>query len=399
MLPDLRFVLGALMVIALTGMIGVGLFVSARLFHQAKIGPLESRRNLAFTDSAEWNQFYDAGSVRRFVGLARQGEAREITDLPPEHRPEQAPPAALTVVLAPLELPKQEDGIETTAVAVRPPIADTADSDVATTEKTATVAAPSMPDQVRATPAGERSAVLSRDAVADSRPRAAETTVAHVAPVPLRSEPSAAEEREPAATQIHEANADPTAGAIAVETENGWDQEPWDMTPGAADAADRLGEPATPALTANVAPAEQQQSAAPMAAPQPSAALAKAAAPVPATRAPVRRSAPDDDDDGPRAASPVRPRSVAVTPRTAPQASSPQRGIPSTAPRRQPPGQPVFGPYFPYATAQEQQRASRVPQHRGHAQPSYDPRQFATQPAVRQSAPRQPSYSPAYGWR
>ena len=61
-------------------MFGVGLFVSARLSHQAKMGPLESSRNLAFTDSAEWNQFYDAGSVRRFVGLARQGEAQEITE-------------------------------------------------------------------------------------------------------------------------------------------------------------------------------------------------------------------------------------------------------------------------------------------------------------------------------
>ena len=67
MLPDLRFVFGALMIIAITGMIGVGLFVSARLFQQAKVGPLESSRNLAFTDSAEWNQFYEPGSVRRFV--------------------------------------------------------------------------------------------------------------------------------------------------------------------------------------------------------------------------------------------------------------------------------------------------------------------------------------------
>ena len=38
------------------------------------MGPLEASRTRAFADHAEWNQFYDAESVRRFVGLGRKAE-------------------------------------------------------------------------------------------------------------------------------------------------------------------------------------------------------------------------------------------------------------------------------------------------------------------------------------
>ena len=87
MLPDLRFVFGALITLALMGMVAVGLFVSARLTLQSKVGPLEASRTSVFTDSIEWNQFYDAGSVRRFVGLSPRGEARETADAPPNIAP------------------------------------------------------------------------------------------------------------------------------------------------------------------------------------------------------------------------------------------------------------------------------------------------------------------------
>ena len=105
MLPDLRFVFGGLITLALMGMVSVGLFVSARLTLQSKVGPLEASRTSVFTDSIEWNQFYDAGSVRRFVGLSPRGEARETEDAPPEHRTEPLSGAPSAIAVAPVDLP------------------------------------------------------------------------------------------------------------------------------------------------------------------------------------------------------------------------------------------------------------------------------------------------------
>jgi hypothetical protein len=396
----------------------VGLFVSARLFHQAKMGPLESRRNLAFTDSAEWNQFYDAGSVRRFVGLARQGEVREITDAPPEHRPEEVAPAPVANALAPVELPKQGDGAEAaTVLAARPAAETTANDNAPPMEKTTTVAAPSMPEQARETPVTERAAVLSVDTVVDIKPAPAETVVSHVAPTPVPGESPAAEEPTPAEVMhLPESSTRDGAGAVVIETENGWDQEPWDIT---SVIASDMNEPAAVTGRVETAPAtaaeieQQQPKPPPPAAPHPSAALAKAAAPVPTARTPVKRAVPDDDDEPerPRAGSPPRPRALASRPRAASQAYAPQwNGTQWVDPRQPPPGQPVFGPHFPYATPQPgqpqfgtQPQVSRQPVARArapqYAQPSYDPRQFAPQPFAPRAAPRQPSYSPAYGWR
>ncbi len=420
MLPGLRFVFGALTTIALMGMFGVGLFVSARLSHQAKMGPLESSRNLAFTDSAEWNQFYDAGSVRRFIGLARQGEAQEITEVPPEHRSAEAIQAPVAVALAPMEPPPRQDGGAETAPLVRPP-ADTAGHDGASAAETsATLAPPALPDQAREPPVTERTAVLGKEAVPGNKPGTAETLIAHVAATSVPGEPSSAKESAPAATHLTEAMPD-GAGAIMIEAENGWDQEPWDTTPLADGGMSETAAVTERAVTAPASPAEfappPQPKAQPPDAPHPAAALAKAAVPVPvpapAVRGTVRvkRATPDDDEpERSRATSTPRPRAPASRPARAPQAYGPQG---SGAPPLPPPGQPVFGPHFPYATPQPSQPQfgqqqpgpvsrqaaprTRAPQY--SAQPSYDPRQFTPQPPVPQTAPRQPSYGPAYGWR
>lgn len=377
MLPDLRFVFGSLMVIAVSGMIGVGLFVSARLFDQVKMGPVESRRNLAFTDSAEWNQFHDPGSVRRYVGLARQGETREIADLPPEHRPLETVAPALAVDLTPVEVSEQDDGVEAVPSPVEPAAADSATGDVAPPlERTSAVVGPSLPDQAREALAPERAAAPNANTVTDVKPGPADTVVAYAVPMRVRGASSAAEDHPPSGTP------DPNS------TERSVDESAPPQPPKAP-------------LTA---------------APHSPAAPVKAVVPPPSARAPVKRAARaiDDDDERPRTANPPRPRMLASRPRTASQAYGPHWNGTQSAPRQNPPGQPVFGPHFPYATPQpgqphfgphfpyatpqpSRQAAARAPQPRSYAQPSYDPRHYAPQPSFRQ--PRQRSYVPAYGWR
>jgi len=77
MLPDFRFVIGAVLATAFLGVTCIGLFATVRLAHQAKIGPLEASRALAFGDGADWNQFADPDSVRRFEELARKADAAD----------------------------------------------------------------------------------------------------------------------------------------------------------------------------------------------------------------------------------------------------------------------------------------------------------------------------------
>jgi hypothetical protein len=75
MLSNLRFVIGAVLVAAALAVIVPALFTSNRLTHQAKVGPLETSRNLPFDDRSDWNQFYDPESTRRFEELARKPDA------------------------------------------------------------------------------------------------------------------------------------------------------------------------------------------------------------------------------------------------------------------------------------------------------------------------------------
>lgn len=394
MLPDLRFVFGALMIIAITGMIGVSLFVSARLFQQTKVGPLESSRNLAFTDSAEWNQFYDPGSVRRFVGLARQGETREIGDLPPEHRPQVAAPGAVAIDLAPLEVTELDDGVEAAPSSIKPSevIADA----VPPSQRVSTVAAPSTPDQASEAPVIERTPIVNANTAVDIKPGPAEAVVSRAVPMPTRSKLSVAAERPPADPHNLESTDGSAAGTIAVETANGTDQGLLKTPPASDDDLSETesirGRVAT--ATAGSETARPQPNVLPPAASRAPAAVARAVAP--ATRTPVKRATADDEDERPRAASPARPRTLASRPRTKSLAHAPQwNGTQRVDPRQPPQGQPVFGPNFPYATPNTRQ-------------PVFGPHfPYATPQAHRQPAARapqyraysQPSYGSAYGWR
>ena len=77
MLSSLRFIIGAILAGATLYVSALGLLATARLKHMAKAGPIEVSRHLLFDDRADWNQFYDPDSARRFEKLARRPEASE----------------------------------------------------------------------------------------------------------------------------------------------------------------------------------------------------------------------------------------------------------------------------------------------------------------------------------
>jgi hypothetical protein len=106
MFPDFRFVLGASLAIAVLAVGALGLVTSIQLAREARMAPLEDARSLAFAGHAEWNQFYDPDSARRFEGLAGKteaplAEARHETPAetsvaaPPVIAPAAEPPAVM----------------------------------------------------------------------------------------------------------------------------------------------------------------------------------------------------------------------------------------------------------------------------------------------------------------
>ena len=321
-----------------------------------------------------------------------------------------------------MEPPPRQDGGAETAPVVRPPCRVPRGHDGASAAETsATLAPPALPDQAREPPVTERTAVLGEEAVPGNQPGAAETSSPTSRQHAVPGEPSSAKESAPAATHFTEAMPD-GAGAIMIEAENGWDQEPWDTTPLADGGMSETAAVTGRAVTAPASPAEfappPEPTAQPPDAPHPAAALAKAAVPVPvpapqfAARSGSNARRPTTTNrSASRAASTPRPRAPASRPARAPQAYGPQG---SGAPPLPPPGQPVFGPHFPYATPQPSQPQfgqqqpgpvsrqaaprTRAPQY--SAQPSYDPRQLTSAASrPQQTASRQPSYGPAYGWR
>ena len=89
MLPDFRFVIGAVLAAAVLAVTALGLLTAARVTHQTKSGPLETSRNLVFDDRSDWNQFYDPDSARRFGELARKADAPEASTQPAADVPAQ----------------------------------------------------------------------------------------------------------------------------------------------------------------------------------------------------------------------------------------------------------------------------------------------------------------------
>jgi hypothetical protein len=93
MLPDLRFVLGASLAIAMLAVAGFGLAISTQLLHEARVSSVESTQSLAYAGQAEDNPFYDPNSALRFAkGLGRQDEPAAPLRLPKAAEPIPAPP-------------------------------------------------------------------------------------------------------------------------------------------------------------------------------------------------------------------------------------------------------------------------------------------------------------------
>jgi hypothetical protein len=115
MLPDLRFAIGAILATSVLAVTALGLFTATRLTHQAKPGPLETSRNLAFDDRSDWNQFYDPESARRFEELARKsdGSAQPAADPPADAAP-AASAASEIAATPPTDLPAPAADLDST---------------------------------------------------------------------------------------------------------------------------------------------------------------------------------------------------------------------------------------------------------------------------------------------
>jgi hypothetical protein len=120
MLSGFRFVIGAILATAMLGVSSLGVYTTVKLKHQAKAGPIESSRTLVFDDRADWNQFYDPDSARRFEELVVVTNATEAS-APTSIEPRSGePPAAQAVTkdASPAAQPNEARTTTATAVAI-----------------------------------------------------------------------------------------------------------------------------------------------------------------------------------------------------------------------------------------------------------------------------------------
>jgi hypothetical protein len=100
MLPDLRFVIGAILATVVLGMTALGLATSVRLTRQATVSPLESNRSLAFADRADWQHLPSSEAARQVPEAVPQTfqVAPQIDDIvkpvATSERPDTSPSAA-----------------------------------------------------------------------------------------------------------------------------------------------------------------------------------------------------------------------------------------------------------------------------------------------------------------
>jgi hypothetical protein len=150
MLPDFRFVLGAVLATALLVVTGIGLFSAVKVAHQARVGPLEASRSLAFAPEHGRPRFRDAtprfgmpSADDPFANLPR-GSALDVVEAPTIVIPEIATPDVLAQaplpppiepeIPAPAEAttsaPDEADAVDERAV-VDPPLPDDDGTDIA----------------------------------------------------------------------------------------------------------------------------------------------------------------------------------------------------------------------------------------------------------------------------
>ncbi len=358
----------SVVLVALAGLAGLGLFASARLSQQSKMGPLEVSRNLASPDHAEWNQFYDAVNGWRFVEPGRKQEAAKPADAAQDR-------AANDIVNVPTASANQAPASPNNA-------------------STATTTSPVTPHSASNELAGKTDAPPVQTTVLPEHP--SEKSDSAVVP----NEPSRALESRRTTPSVAASESAPPAVANPPAT--------------------------APIPTPDANAAKSRQRIMPPAASSKSTPRAKVAAPMPSVRsaARVKEAAPEPEREPARSRPSMPSRARVALPRQlyAPESDGPRwngtqwvdpqhigppqhrSGALSYAPSQynaQPPDGPQFGPYFPYGSSPPSTQRSRTQQSRSPQRldaPSYDSRQFAPPP---QMAPTQPaqSFNNPYAWR
>jgi len=123
MLPNLRFTVGAMLATALLVVTAFGIAATLRLAREAKTGPLETSRSLAYTDQTDWNQFTDPTAVRRYEEAMRPVASE---DAPPVTEPAASlpPTAVASPKLEPIAPDITSVASVTDLAAVVPPVAE-----------------------------------------------------------------------------------------------------------------------------------------------------------------------------------------------------------------------------------------------------------------------------------
>ena len=347
----------SLVLIALAGLVGIGLLASGRLWQQTK-EPLEVSRNLILTDHAEWNEFYDA-----VVGFGRTAETVAPADAVPENR----------------EAGNVVNFLTTTRMS-----RDQAPSP--STAPAATTTSPVAPHSASSELSAKTDAPPPQTAAAPDRPQemGGATKPSWDQERPKSPTSVAASERAPPAV------ADPLATAPITGFHANADKSKQRMTPPVAPlASTRRAKVAAPVSAAYVARVKQAAS-------ELEQEPARSRPSIPSrTRValPKQRYAPPSEGPHWDPTQRVDPQHI----------SRPhQAGALSYAPSQydaQPPDGPQFGPYFPYGSRPPTAQRSRRQEDRSRQPfaPSNDAQQFAP----RQMEPRQPaqSFNNPYDWR
>jgi hypothetical protein len=205
MLPDFRFVLGAILALAMLAVGGLGLVTSVQLMREAHMAPVEESRSLAFAGRPELNRFYDPDAARRFEGLAGKVEAplaparleppAEMSRLAP---PEAAPNVIAPSLIAPAAITPAAPDERTVAIPAQEPQALVVpemvprNADDKVPEKTPEPDPPTPPAETSA-PNGERVASLPVSAPGPDRLEEARTPI----PEPAPAQPQASDTQLP----------------------------------------------------------------------------------------------------------------------------------------------------------------------------------------------------------
>jgi hypothetical protein len=202
MLPDLRFVIGAVMATALLGVTLFGLAAAMHISHQSKVGPLEASRMLAYTPESG-HRIFDAPARRfddPFANIPAAVNPVPLQQQPGSAEPQAAPTlaAAAAQPAAQPESPPQPaasdaDSVDERAV-VDPPLPPDGDVPAEATEA-APVAAPPESSAASAPPVETQPAAPSPIAETVIEPAA---DVPQVGSIPAKTDATETHSETPA---------------------------------------------------------------------------------------------------------------------------------------------------------------------------------------------------------